>query len=335
MFIRLHPLALAICLTLLAQKSSPPTTTNQTAIAVNHPAQTQISSDALGPAPRAPDEEKIHALTHRVELLEIQAAQRAEKFKPDYSVAIIGALAVIGASVMGIVGQLLAARHAEKLAGNEASRREKLAKDEASYRATLARDEALCKAAEATIEFRLKQVQEFYAPMFALLRQSKILYDKMLDQLIADEPSRYRKAPQLGENSFNWEVLDKNNSWKGFTLLDQFPAVKKNPRALSLADRNLEVGARICDVISHQSGYASEAIVDMLGQFTAHYTILSTIRNGTETEPFEPGWHSKLAYFPFGLDARIRQEYREIIRSIDEFRNQPMQTLEKLAKVVD
>jgi hypothetical protein len=267
--------------------------------------------------------------------LEIHTARQAEKPNPDYSVAIIGALAVIGASVIGIIGQLLAAKHAERLAGVEASRRERLAKDEASYRAQLARDEVLYKEAEATVEFRMKQVQEFYAPIFALLRQSKILYDKMLDQLVADEPSRYRKVLKPEGGSFRWEVLDKNNSWKGFTLLDQFPAVKKNPRALSLADKNLEVGARICDVISHRSGYASEGIVDMLGQFTAHHTILSTIRDGTEPEPFEPGWHSQLSYFPFGLDAKIHEEYHEISKSIDQFRSQSTRILEKLAERSD
>jgi hypothetical protein len=335
MSIRLALLALAMSLPSAAQQSSPPPATNQVPLAESHPVQPQNSSVPIAPVVPTPDQEKIQAITHRVELLEIQAAQRAEKSKPDYSVAIIGALAVIGASIIGIVGQLLAAKHAERLAGDEASRRKELAKDEASYRARLARDEARYKQAEAAIEFRMKQVQEFYAPMSALLRQSKNLYDKMLDQLVADEPSRYRKVPKPEGNDFRWEVLDKNSAWQGFRLLDQFPAIKKNPRALALADKNLEIGNKICDVISHHAGYASESIADMLGQFTSHHVILTTIRDGPESEPFQPGWHSKLAYFPFGLDTKIRDEYHEISKSIDEFREQSTHTLEKLAKGVD
>jgi len=333
--IRVCLLALSLYLPLAAQQPSPPPATNRAPTAGSRPTQTIPSSVSVAPALPTQDQEKIQSLTHRVELLEVQATKRSDTPKPDYSVAIIGALAVFGASVIGIVGQLLAAKHAERLAIAEASRREKLAKDEASYRARLARDEALYKEAEATIEFRMKQVQEFYAPMFALLRQSRNLYDKMLDQLVADEPSRYRKVAQPEGNDSRWEVLDKNDSWKRFNLLDQFPAVKKNPRALALADQNLQVGAKICNVISDHAGYASELIVDMLGQFTAHHTILLTIRNGPETEPFEPGSHSKLAYFPFGLDTKIGQEYHEISNSIDEFRKQSTQTLEKLAKGVD
>jgi hypothetical protein len=134
-------------------------------------------------------------LTHRVQMLELQVAQRPAKAQSDYSVAIIGASAVFGAAlvaaVLGIFGQLLAARHA----------------------ASLARDEALYKDAAKILELRMRQVQQFYAPMFALLRQSKDLYDKMLQQLVADEPSRYREVPTAVGKEFRWQVLDKKGAW--------------------------------------------------------------------------------------------------------------------------
>jgi len=49
---------------------------------------------------------------------------------------------------------------------------------------------------------------------------------------------------------------------------------------------------------------ASEGLVDMLGQYMAHFAILTAVRNGSEAEPYEPGWH-KVGYFPFGLDKKI------------------------------
>jgi hypothetical protein len=294
-----------------AQQSSSATAPNQNPVSASHTAQTTIPSASKVPLVPTPDQERIEELARRVRILELQMAQRSGKSEPNYNVAIIGALAVIGASLVGIFGQVLAARHAAKLA----------------------RDEALHKEAAATIEFRMTQVQKFHAPMFALLRQSKDLYDKTLEQLVEDEPSRYRKVPKPAGKDFRWEVLDKNGVWQGFRLLDQFPAIKKNLKALALADKNLELGASICMVISRHAGYASESIVDMLGQYTAHHAILSTIRNGTESEPFEPGWH-KVGYFPFGLDTKIAEEYHEISRSIDEYRRASTQTLETLAKGV-
>jgi hypothetical protein len=259
------------------------------------------------------EQEKVVELTHRVQMLELQVAQRPAKSESDYNVAIIGAAAVFGAAlvaaVLGIFGQVLAARHS----------------------ARLARDEALYKDAAKILELRMRQVQDFYAPMFALLRQSKDLYDKMLQQLVADEPSRYRSVPTAVEKEFRWEVLDKKGEWQGFRLLDQLPAIKSNLKALALVDANLVIGEKICKVISNHAGYASEALVDMLGQYMAHYAILATIRNGKETEAFEPGWH-KVGYFPFGLDTKIGEAYHEVSKSIDDFRKGSTRTLEALAK---
>lgn len=295
-----------------AGQSSIPTALNDHSSSgrLPNPAATPSATEnhALSP----PNQQQVDELTYRVRMLELQNSQRSDKSEANHSVAIIGALAVIGASIVGIFGQLLAAKHAAKLA----------------------RKEALYKEAETAIEFRMRQVQQFYAPMFALLRQSKDLYDKTLEQLIEDDPSRYRKIAQAKGNDFRWEVLDKAGQWQGFRLLDQFPAIKKNPKALALADKNLEIGAKICNVISRHAGCASEPIVDMLGQYTAHHVILSTIRDGAEIEPFEPGWH-KVGYFPFGLDSKIAEEYHEISKSIDDFRKQSNRTLETLGKGTD
>src|SRR5437764_13378399 len=109
-------------------------------------------------------------------MLELQMAQQRNKSDSEKNVAIvtaiIGASAVLGAALvaalLGIASQLLAAKRAAKLA----------------------RDEALYRHAEQILELRMKQIQRFYAPMFALLRQSKDLYDKMLEQLNQDEPGR-------------------------------------------------------------------------------------------------------------------------------------------------
>lgn len=257
------------------------------------------------------DQEKIEELTHRVQMLELQTAQRSGN--SDYTVAIIGATAVLGAAivaaVLGIFAQLLAARHA----------------------ARLAKDGALYKDAEKILELQMRQVQQFYAPMFALLRQSKDLYDKMLEQLVEDDPTRYRKATTAEGRDFRWEVLDKRGTWQGFRLLDQFPAIKSDAKALALADENLVIGERICKIISRRAGYASEALVDMLGQYMAHYAILATIRKDPRTEAFEPGWH-KVGYFPFGLDARVAEEYHQISKSIDLYRKASTKILESLAK---
>jgi len=289
----------------------------QHANADGHSEKAAESKQSNTPPPGASDQERVQELNHRVEILEIQLAQRSSQTQAEKNsaiiIAIIGAAAVFGAAIvaalLGIVGQTFAAKRAARLASNE----------------------ALYRNAERVLEFRMKQVQEFYAPIFALLRQSRDLYDKMLEQLVQDEPGRYRKVPAPTGKDFRWEVTDKNGTWQGFRLLDQFPAIKENAKALALADANLVIGAKICELISTRAGYASEALVDMLGQYMAHHAILSTVRSGPETEPFEPGWH-KVGYFPFGLDKKIGEAYHDLAKSIDEYGKVSTQTLEALGK---
>lgn len=264
-----------------------------------------------------PDQEKVQELTHRVQILEVQMVQRSKQSEADKNTAIVTAIiaaaAVLGAAIIGAVlgfaSQWFGARRAAKLAG----------------------DEAMYRNAEHILEFRMKQVQEFYAPMHALLRQSRDLYDKMLEQLVQDEPTRYRKVATATGTEFRWEVMDKKGAWRGFRLLDQFPAIKGNAKALALADANLTIGGKICEVISTRAGYASESLVEMLGQYMAHFAILSSVRSGSEAEPYEPGWH-KVGYFPFGLDQKIGEAYHDLSKSIDEYGRACTHTLEALAK---
>ena len=291
-----------------AQESAPPPGRKPSSVSASSTSKSATSAATVSPLAESPDQDKLRELTHRLQMLELQMAQKSGKSESDRN-AYIAAAAVLGVALLGICGQLLAAKRATRLA----------------------REEALYRHAEQILEFRMKQVQQFYAPMFALLRQSKDLYDKLMEQLVQDDPTRYRKAPKPEGNDFRWEVLDKTGTWKGFRLLDQFPAIKTNAKALALADANLVIGAKICKIISTRAGYASDALVDMLGQYMAHFAILSTIRNGPETEPFEPGWH-KVGYFPFGLDNKIGEAYHELSRSIDEYGKAYTQTLEILAK---
>lgn len=279
--------------------------------------QAARSSDALTPqnAPRPArdtDQESIRELTHRIQKLELEMIQKSGKSSVDNTgitvvTAIIAAAAVFGAALLGIFGQYIMARREDRRSGAAAQHALELAKQEAVFRHT-----------GTILEFRLKQMEQFYAPMFALLGQSKGLYDKMMQQLVQDEPQRYRIASNPGPRDYRFEVLDKNGKWQGFRLLDQLPAIRSNSKALALIDRILEIGEQMTRIISKHAGLASEDLIGLLGQYMAHYAILSTIYKLNEVEPYEPGWH-KMGYYPFDLNAKIEEGYRELSGFIDEY----------------
>jgi hypothetical protein len=138
--------------------------------------------------------------------------------------------------------------------------------------------------------------------------------------LVQDEPHRYRWASGAGAKEGQVEVLDKDGNWKGFRLLDQFPAVRTNPKALALADRVLEIGKQITHTITQHAGLASEAedLLELLGMYLAHYAILSAVRQDDRTEPYPPGSH-EIGYYPRELNPKIEAGYREIAHLIAQY----------------
>lgn len=289
--------ALLLLLVLPAMSQQPASKSGQA------PPSTSTPATTLTPTTLSDVEDKVRDLTHRVQKLELELLQQSKRSTDGaLTNALIAALALLGASW---------------IAGKWAAER---AKQEAVYRGT-----------EKILEYRLKQMEQFYAPMFALLGQSKALYDKMLHQLAQDEPNRYKWVDPPDAQGYRFYVLDdEDQQWKGFRLLDQFPAVRSNPKALALAERILDVGKQMTEVISKHAGLASEDSMDLLGEYLAHYAILSTIYSSRETTPYKPGWHEK-GYYPRKLNERIEAGYRELSQFLNEYGRASKRMLEALS----
>jgi hypothetical protein len=287
------------------------------------------SSIPATPAATSKDEEseRIRDLTHRIDKIELEMIQKSgtssgDSVRSAITAAAIGAFAVLVTAMVSFAGQLILLRRDDRRAVFAAERAVELAKQQAVFQHT-----------EKIVEFRLRQMEQFYAPMFALLGQSKGLYDKMLYQLTQDEPQRYKLTAPDPEG-FQLHVRAKDGTWKGFRLLDQLPAITSNPKALALVDRIVQIGEQMTKIISEHAGLASEGLIALLGQYLAHYAILSTIYKQGETEPYEPGWH-KMGYYPRELDAKIEEGYREVSRFIDQYAQASKQMLAAFPSAAD
>jgi hypothetical protein len=279
--------------------------------------------------------DRIDEIAHRVRILEVEAT---EKTTPWYSsslipilTAIIGGLAIFWSARLGKSGQELAAKAAEASANRAAEANAELAKHAAAEAVRLAKDAALFKHAEQMMEFKLKQIQEFYGPLYAALQQSRGLYDKLLDQLVYDEPARYQRTPNVTGDDYRLQVLDSAGQWKDFRLVDQLPAIKSNQRAMALVDAIVGLGKHMCEIITTRAGYAAENSVELLGLYMAHHAILTAIRNGPETEAFQPGRH-KVGAYPRDLDKVIGDKYHELSSAIDQYGQAYDRALQLLAE---
>lgn len=276
-------------------------------------ANTQASSNADVQATAKDALRKdLQGITDRVHELEIDAAKSAKSSREgDITTAIIAGFAALIATLIGggmtLLGQHITAKR-ERVRENAA----------ANLQLELARKQAVFKNTERILEYRLKQMELFYAPMFAHLNQSHALYKKLNHQLAQDDPHRFKLLSEPDPEGYILHVLANDGKWKGFRLLDQLPGVRKYPKSFALVERILQIGESMTNIISEHAGLASADSIDLLGEYLAHFAIISTIHKSGETEPYEPGWH-KMGYYPRPLNAKIEAGYRELSNFLDEY----------------
>ncbi|MGE0683197.1 MAG: hypothetical protein AB7P69_20145 [Candidatus Binatia bacterium] len=270
--------------------------------------------------------EDLQRLTNRVLQLEIDLAKASKGLgETNWVTAIVvGSPTLVAALIAGLL-TLLSAYFTAK-------REERRAELTAQRSLELARQEAVFSHTEKILEFRLKQMELFYAPMFALLEQSRALYDKMLYQLVEDEPERYKLLTGPDPEGYRMHVRAQDGDWKGFRLLDQFPAVKTNQKALTLAEQILHIGDQITKIISDRAGLASNDLIDLLGEYLAHHAVLSAVHKLRDTAPAKPGGH-KILYYPRELNKKIEEGYRELNQFIGEYATASRNMLKALPNV--
>jgi len=256
-------------------------------------------------------EQRIDSLSMEVQKrdLEIQELKLKVEKKPETDQTAmtgkIAAGAVIAAALIALLSQILASRWQERVAMRTAENNLRLAREGAIY-----------KNSEKIFDYRLKQLQEFYAPMSALQKQSKALYNKLLVQLPMQEPARYRAPGADAEHDFRLEVK-VGEKWEKFYLLDQLPAIRKNPSAFALVTEIVRIGGQMTETISKNAGLAKPEILEVLSEYMGHYAILASLYRDESTTPFPPGWH-KMGYYPYQkFDDGIQVGYKEMVDFLD------------------
>ena len=287
-----------------AQQRTPPGVTQVTS---SSNASTSAGAKAPPTTVSDADQETIKELTHRIQKLELGIIEKSRTSSGDIAIIV---------AFIALFGQLLIVWREDRRAGRAAEKAVELAKQEARFQQT-----------ERTVEFRLKQLQQFYAPMRALLRQSEGLYNQMRHRLAQDQSDQYRWAQTPDPKDGKFEVRAKDGTWKGFRLLDQLPAVRGNPYAFALVEGILQTGEKMTRIISEHAGLASEDLNEMLGEYMAHYAALSAIYRLGETEPYEPGWH-KTGYYTRDLNGKVEGGYRELTQFINKYAKEGESMLE-------
>lgn len=216
--------------------------------------------------------------------------------------------------------------------------------------ATLARDTSTTEArlgyTDKLLDLRLRQLEQFIAPLRALLKQSQGVTQKLQLQL-AKNTSLYNWEDPVKKRGLRIVI---NGISHDFRLLDRLPALKNDPEAGPLIAEIIRIGKQITKLISKNAGLAlselsedadktpaaafgnhaaSESastsrndaaavtespsnLPDTLGKYLAHFAILQRINADKGTTPYDPGTH-EIGYYPRELNNLVEKEYRQLL----------------------
>ena len=151
--------------------------------------------------------------------------------------------------------------------------------------------------AAEVLEFRLRQIQEFYSPALLLVEQSRNVYAKML-----------------------WTVKTekKDISLDGFRLLDHIFHLKSDKSVGPLVQRILEIGKQLKKLISDKAGLIEGGIAPMFSEYLAHFEILEAASEQNLSAEQKEGWH-ELGYYPRMLNREIREGYKVVLSHVEKY----------------
>lgn len=162
--------------------------------------------------------------------------------------------------------------------------------------------------ASEILTFRLRQLQEFYAPALLHIAQSTVLYKKLLWTI-----KQERKDIQLD----------------GFRLLDRIREFETDPKLQPLVRRILTIGKQLTDLISQKAGLIEGGITPIFIEYQAHYEILKAASEQELSKSQQEGWH-EFGYFPRMLTREIREGYKVVLEHFDNYVSAGDKTIYKL-----
>ncbi len=148
------------------------------------------------------------------------------------------------------------------------------------------------------LRFRLRQVQEFYAPALLLVEQSAMVYEKL----------KWTITKEIRD----FDVAD-------FGLLDHIAEFNKNDKLRPLVSSIMQIGDHLTKLISEKSGLIEGGLTATFIQYQAHYSILKAASESGHAGPTHEGWREEFGYYPRSLNHEIREGYKVVLTHLENY----------------
>ena len=248
---------------------------------------------------------------------------------------------IVGALIAGLAGFLgirfnasREARREQERMKHEADLNRQKVEAEAQHQLALARLEASTIYADKLLDLRLKELELFFAPLHALLEQSKGVSDKLKTQLLEDTENYREAADPEFEGKQTKLQMRWRGEWHDWRLLDQMPELKRKSLYAPLIGEIIRIGKEMTALIAKYGAFSlgETSVSEVYGEYLAHFAILQSIYNDeTRTEPYPPGQH-KIGYYPRRLNGIVKTRYFELRQELQPYLDATNTLLEELKR---
>lgn len=173
------------------------------------------------------------------------------------------------------------------------------------------------------LEYRYKQINDFYGPLLVLIKQSYNLSRQLYELLIADNSQiyYYLKDPQKNNRpSLYTRQSDPNGA--PFRLISSLPYLRKNhANCLPYVKLILDTGSRIAKLIEDKSGFADPSNEPLMLCFAEYLSHRLALNDAYEQTLLPEENHARLhnAVYPRNLEELVRGDYEKIVAEISEW----------------
>lgn len=173
------------------------------------------------------------------------------------------------------------------------------------------------------LEYRYKQINDFYGPLLILIKQSYNLSRQLHELLIADNPLAYYyfKDPQRNNRS---SLYTRHSDPNGapFRLISSLPHLgKNNANCLPYVKLILDTGSRMADLIEEKSGFADPSNEPLMLCFAEYLSHRLALNDAYEQALLPEETHARVhnAVYPWRLEELVRSDYEKIVAEISEW----------------
>jgi SAM-dependent methyltransferase len=160
------------------------------------------------------------------------------------------------------------------------------------------REDARNTFATAIFEFRLKQIEDFYAPALVSVEQSKLVYNKL-----------------------TWMLAKTDFPLRDFRLLDwifDFTHDEEYSEYRPLIEKILAIGSNLTNLIQQNAGLIEGGISSTFIEYKAHFDILDAASIQKPSELDREG-SQEFGYYPRLLNRELREGYKLVLMHLENY----------------